>query len=274
MHYVAGSKTQQQHFVRLGMQRLDLLSKPGTGSAPRIRDITRVRNNFRSTISAIVIQSLGPNCQALAGPLTVCCETEEAPTEPPEEEEKGNDPYEENLVLLQVRAHLHPLILDGNVLSKNTIWKEECSANEVGSALLDIVRLIQKHRKDKLTNILGSIRVQHIPETKARENVFPIMKKYGIPLEERRVHKGLLKELFHISKKVDKSTTLYADVGDNKESAFIFIPTSKGYNRLKKNENKHKWFGHLLMALGGDGNKQDTVRDLFNHVGHKEEGHC
>jgi hypothetical protein len=100
--------------------------------------------------------------------------------------------------------------------------------------LLDIVRHIQEHREDKLTNILGSIRVQHSPETKSRENVFPIMKKYGIPLEERRVHKGLLKELFHMGKKVDKSTTLYADVGDNKESAFVFIPTSKGYKRLKK----------------------------------------
>ena len=88
---------------------------------------------------------------------------------------------------------------------------------------------------------------------KSKENVFPMMKKYGIPLEERRVHKGLLKELLNMSKKVDKSTTLYADVGDNKESAFVFIPTSKGYKRLKKNENKHKWFSHLLTALGGDG---------------------
>jgi hypothetical protein len=270
-HYVAGSKSQQQHFVRLGMQSLDRLSKPGTGSPPRIRDITRVRNQFRSTISDIAIRCLGPNCQALAGPLAVFEETKEVHREPVEEEEKEDDPYEENLVFLQVRAHLLPLILDGNVLSRNTFWKKECSANEVESALLDIVRHIQEHREDKLTNILGSIRVQHSPETKSRENVFPIMKKYGIPLEERRVHKGLLKELFHMGKKVDKSTTLYADVGDNKESAFVFIPTSKGYKRLKKNENKHKWFSHLLTALGGDGNEQDTVRDLFVHVGRKEE---
>jgi hypothetical protein len=60
------------------------------------------------------------------------------------------------------------MILVGNVLSKNTFWKNECSANEVESALLDIVRLIQEHRKDKLTNILGSVRIQHSPE--------PIMK--------------------------------------------------------------------------------------------------
>jgi hypothetical protein len=31
--------------------------------------------------------------------------------EPAEEEEKENDPYKENLVLLQVRAHLLPSIL-------------------------------------------------------------------------------------------------------------------------------------------------------------------
>jgi hypothetical protein len=63
-----------------------------------------------------------------------------------------------------------------------------------------------------------------------------------------------------MSKKVNKSTTLYTDVGDNKEPAFIFIPASKGYNRLKRNKNKHKWFGHLLTALGGDGNEQDTFQ--------------
>jgi hypothetical protein len=181
------------------MQRLDQLLKPGTGSAPRIWDITHVRNKFWSTISATVIRFLGPNCQALAGPLAVCDKTEEAPTEPAEEEEKENDLYEENPVFLQVRAHLLPLISDGNVLSKSTFWKKGCSANEVESALLDIVRLIQEHCKDKLTNILGSIRVQHSPETKSKENIFPIMKKYEFPLEERRVHKGLLKELFHSS---------------------------------------------------------------------------
>jgi hypothetical protein len=120
MHYVVGSKLQQQHFVRLGMQRLDLLLKPGSGSASRIWDITCVSNKFWSTILAIAIWCLGPNCQALAGPLAVCYEMEEAPTEPAEKEEKENDPYNENLVFLQVPAHLLPLILDGNVLSKNT----------------------------------------------------------------------------------------------------------------------------------------------------------
>jgi hypothetical protein len=187
VHYVAGSKSQQQHFIRLGMQKLDRLSKPGTGNAPRICDITRVRNKFHLTILAIAIWYLkGPNCQALAGPLAVCDtiydETEEGPTEPAKEEEKENDLYEENLVLLQVRAHLLPLILDGNELAKNTFWKKECSANEVESALLDIVRLIQGHHEDKQINILGSIRVQQSPETKSKENVFLIMKKYGIPL--------------------------------------------------------------------------------------------
>jgi hypothetical protein len=47
-HYVAGSKLQQQHFIRLGMHRLDRLAKLGTGtSPPRLRDIPRVRNKIR-----------------------------------------------------------------------------------------------------------------------------------------------------------------------------------------------------------------------------------
>jgi hypothetical protein len=69
------------------------------------------------------------------------------------EEEMENDLYKENLVFLQVRAHLLPLI-----------------------SLLEIVRLIEEHHEDKLTNILGSIRVPHSPQTKSKEKVFPTMK--------------------------------------------------------------------------------------------------
>jgi hypothetical protein len=64
----------------------------------------------------------------------------------------------------------------------------------VESALLDIVQLIQEHHEDKLTNILGSVRVQHSPEMKAKEHVFPIMKIIRNPIGGTVSPQGLIKK--------------------------------------------------------------------------------
>jgi hypothetical protein len=118
---------------------------------------------------------------------------------------------------------------------------------------------------------LGSVQVQHSPTTKDNPKAFPLLKRYGVPLEETRVHKGLLRELFQLNKKVTKSTTMYTDLGDGKESALIFVPLSHGYKALRRNELEHKWFRNTITALGGPGNENDTVRDFFIHIARIEE---
>jgi hypothetical protein len=32
-----------------------------------------------------------------------------------------------------------------------------------------------------------------------------------------------------------------------------------------------KWFGHVVTALGGLGNKNSTLVDLLTHIGHKDD---
>jgi hypothetical protein len=102
-------------------------------------------------------------------------------------------------------------------------------------------------------------------------NKYPTLKQYGISLEDRRVHQSLLSELYHLKKKHDKTTTLYCNVGDNKLSSFVFIPSSKDFRRLKVNENLTKWLAHALTALGGLGTEKATLVDLLTHIGRKEE---
>jgi hypothetical protein len=74
-----------------------------------------------------------------------------------------------------------------------------------------------------------------------------------------------------LTKKHENTTTLYCNVGDNKLSSFVFIPSSKDFGRLKINENNLKWFEHVLTALGGSGNENETLVDLLTHIGRKDD---
>jgi hypothetical protein len=137
--------------------------------------------------------------------------------------------------------------------------------------ILDIAKDLQQQKEDKLSEILGTIRAPVSPQSKHNPNKYPTLKQYGISLEDRRVHQSLLSELYRLTKKHDKTTTLYCNVGDNKLSSFVFIPFSKDFRRLKVNENLTKLFAHVLTALGGLGTEKETLVDLLTHIGRKEE---
>ncbi len=127
------------------------------------------------------------------------------------------DPYEEDLVLICLGMQLLPLLVNETFLGTNTFLNRDMPVHEIEEVVLDIVEGIQKHREDKLSQILGSLQVEHSPRTKKNPKTFPLLKRYGVPLEERRVHKGLLRELFQLNKKVTNYTTMYTDLGDGKE---------------------------------------------------------
>jgi hypothetical protein len=118
------------------------------------------------------------------------------------------DPYEEDLVLICLGMQLLPLLVNETFLGTNAFLKRDTMVREIEEVLLDIVEGIQKHREDKLSQILGSLQVEHSPGTKNNQKTFPLLKPYGVPLEERRVHKSLLRELFQLNKKVSNSTTM------------------------------------------------------------------
>jgi hypothetical protein len=97
------------------------------------------------------------------------------------------------------------------------------------------------------------------------------MQQYGMSLVDRRVHQSLLSELYHVNKNHDNTTMLYCNVGNNKLSSFVFIPSSNDFERLRVNRNNSKWFGHVLTALGRLGNENTTLVDLLTHIGCKED---
>jgi hypothetical protein len=53
--------------------------------------------------------------------------------------------------------------------------------------------------------------------------------------------------------------------------SFIHVPSSKGFVRLKKNARKTKWVPDMQTALGGPGNKQESLFDLLVYIGQNDD---
>ncbi len=90
-------------------------------------------------------------------------------------------------------------------------------------------------------------------------------------LEDRRVHENLLRDLFFLNKKHDKSNTLYCKIRNDFTSSFVHIPSSKGFVRMKENARKTKWLPDVLTALGGTGNEHESLLDLLTFIGQSDD---
>ena len=83
------------------------------------------------------------------------------------------DPYEEDLVLIRLRTQLLPFLVNETFLGTNAFLNRDTTVHEIEEVVLDIVEGIQKHREDKLSQILGSLQVEHSPRTKKNPKTSP-----------------------------------------------------------------------------------------------------
>ena len=176
-----------------------------------------------------------------------------------------------NIVLNRIYSQLLPLILNDEALNSNTIWKKDLSPEKVEQRLFEIVGTIREERERKVSNIVGTEMFSHSPQTHSNCNTFPVMKAYQILLDDRRVHEALQRELYHMNKKITGRTTIYCNLGDNRDSALVHIPVSSSFLRIKANENATKWFDNMVRALSGGRDLTDTLRDFLLHVSRKPE---
>jgi hypothetical protein len=126
-----------------------------------------------------------------------------------------------------MKTNLLLLLLRQDLLDLDAFWSPVGDSSKITSVILDIAKDLQQQKEDKLSEILGTIRALALLQSKQNPNKYPTLKQYGISLEDRRVHQSLLSELYHLTKKHGKTTTLYCNVGDNKLSSFVFILFSK-----------------------------------------------
>jgi hypothetical protein len=105
------------------------------------------------------------------------------------------------------------------------------------------------------------------PNTKDNSSICPALKKYGIPLDDTRVHQSILKDLCWLNKKnTVPATTLQCDLGDNKLPSFVFIPSFKDYLYMKK----MNWLPSVLSVLGGHRNENESLLNLLTYIDRTE----
>jgi hypothetical protein len=251
---IKGMKT-KQWFVRLGSQYYGDLGVPGTkGHAPQVQNIRAIPRDSHDAVSKLP----SPRHEA---ELT---EEEEA-NEAGHNNETG-DRYENDLVLLRVQRKLLPLLMKEEYLYKD-FWSPDVDSAAVGAALHSIVTEPRQHRDNALSSILATVQAPTSPARKDSPSVVPTLKAYGVSLEDRRVHENLLRDLFFLNKKHDKSNTLYCKIRNDFTSSFFHVPSSKGFVRMKDYARKMKWLPDVLTALGGPGNEHESLLDLLTYIG-------
>ncbi len=196
---------------------------------------------------------------------------EEESNEVESEEEGTDDPHESDLLLLRIQRILLPLLMKEEFLNQD-FWSPDVDSAAVGAALQSIVTELRQHRDDSLSAILATVQAPTTsPTTKESPSVVPTLKAYGVSLEDRRVHENLLRDLFFLNKKHDKSNTLYCKIRNDFTSSFVHVPSSKGFVRMKENARKTKWLPDVLTALGGPGKEHESLLDLLTYIGQNND---
>jgi hypothetical protein len=95
-------------------------------------------------------------------------------------DEEATSQYENDLMMLSIQKKLLPLILKEEVLQTD-FWTM-VDSGLVESTMNEVVSDIRRHQDDTLSEILGTL------------------KKYGVPLDDTRGHRSLLKDLYSLSK--------------------------------------------------------------------------
>jgi hypothetical protein len=165
---------------------------------------------------------------------------------------------------------LLPLLLKDEILQQD-FWASNVDSAAVGAALHSIVTELRQHRDNSLSVILETSQASTSPNTKESPTLLPTLKAYGVSLDNRRVHKNLLRDLYVVNKKHGSSNTLYCKIRRNMTLSFVHVPSSKGFVHLKKNVRKTKWVPDMLTALGWPGNEQESLFNLLVYIGQNDD---
>ena len=179
--------TNQVWFVKVGAKYWADAVAPGSmGDGPRIRNIRSLQNSFRDDVYKTTMEQKKQQVETSVG-------SSEEPTitgeqEPADEENR----YKDDLIMLSIRNKLLPLIVKEEVLQTD-FWTM-VDSGLVESTMNKIFSDIRKHQDDALSEILGTAKAAVSPNTKNNSNISSAMKKYGVPLDDPRIHQRLLKD--------------------------------------------------------------------------------
>ena len=252
-----------QLFIRIGTNDKEGTPDPGVfGWGPRIRNICQYRTKFRTGLLS---------CAPLFQPeVSNIAQASNEETQVSEETDDDDISYTNNLLIVRVVQRLLPLLINTEYLLQPNLLHTMPPIDQIESTLLEITQEIQQHKADELTAVLGTEKLPLSPTTKYNTNFCPTMRRFGIPLDDARIQQALLTDLHQWNKKQNGTTTLHTNLGDNKMSSFVLIPSSKSFSRLRENERRSKWLSNMLEAIGGPGRHDDSLLNMLLFIGQSE----
>ena len=186
-------------------------------------------------IYANIVPSLEPGCCRSCAPLfqpevSNIAQASNEETQVSEETDDDDISYTNNLLIVRVVQRLLPLLINTEYLLQPNLLHTMPPIDQIESTLLEITQEIQQHKADELTAVLGTEKLPLSPTTKYNTNFCPTMRRFGIPLDDARIQQALLTDLHQWNKKQNGTTTLHTNLGDNKMSSFVLIPSSKSFS--------------------------------------------
>jgi hypothetical protein len=250
-HYVDGYTT-QKWFIRVGSKNLKDILQPGTKgvAAPRIHFIERIATEFKkATIRNDRLQD--PSGDDARSPIS------------PDTNTTGDGPSD--LILAGIQSQLLPLLL---FTTDSLVMKQNIDATAVENILQLIVKEANARREEELSSILKTNRNPVSPASENKISFCPMMKQYGIPLEDRRVHADIQRDLIALNQKFESGgrRNLISYEGWTKGPMnLVSIPLSTNYEKVRLYARRMKWVENLLLALGGEDKERETLLDLLSY---------
>ena len=111
-------------------------------------------------------------------------------------------------------------------------------SEKVEEVIYTLVSEMQHHRESTITTIPGKREKQGSPYARLQEKSFPVLQRFGIPIDDARVHENIFRELFRISQIFLQTSTMYLTLEDNKRRGFIMVPKSSSLYRMRRNDKR------------------------------------
>ena len=122
-------------------------------------------------------------------------------------------------------------------------------SKKVEGVIYTLVSEMQHQSEATLPTILVTREKQGSPYARLQENSFPVLQRFGIPIDDARVHNNIFRELFRISQICLQTSTMYLNLEDNKRGGFIMVPKSSSFYRMRRNNKRFGWIDNILDAL-------------------------
>ena len=119
--------------------------------------------------------------------------------------------------------------------------------------------------------ILGTREKQGSPYARLQEKSFPVLKRFGIPIDDARFHENIFRELFQISQICLQKSAIYLTLEDNKRRGFIMVPKSSSLYRIRRNDKRFGWLDNILDALDEKTSRVESATNLLMRIGSLEQ---